>query len=314
MYSGQCKNQMEFLSKQKTVAADCSFSNKEEVIKFLFLIHYTNERVNDYLIEHIKLKNSLAYVLQLAKTVESTVQMETLSKQLLQHVGKLNQTKIHGFNKQQKHGPRISKSKCHNNQSQSHPRLGSHGGRCGNCGSSHQPKECYRCHKKNHFSKLYRSSKSTGGDSIAKCHSCHDVHELEEKEIQFQYDTDAIKIKRTLIQFTIPVYESPKELSRNIVFDEISNHPKCLQHALKDPKLCKKVGNSDKVCFKLDTGASSNQLQIKNYLDLFPKKPVKDLSSTVASNVQLLTAKKSVIKQIGTVRLHVTHSNHAHVL
>ena len=45
-------------------------------------------------------------MLQVAKTVESTVQTETLSNQLLQNVGKLNQTKIHGFNKQQKHGPR----------------------------------------------------------------------------------------------------------------------------------------------------------------------------------------------------------------
>ena len=49
------------------------------MIKFLF---YTNERVIDYMIEHMKPKNTLANVLQLAKTVESIVQTETLSKQL----------------------------------------------------------------------------------------------------------------------------------------------------------------------------------------------------------------------------------------
>ena len=90
---------MEFLNKLKDVAADCSCSNKDEVIKFLFLIHNTNERVKDYLIEHRKPEKTLAIVLQLAKTLESTVQMENLSKQPLQNVGKLNQPKIHGFNK-----------------------------------------------------------------------------------------------------------------------------------------------------------------------------------------------------------------------
>ena len=214
------------------------------MIKFLFLVHNANERVEDYLIEHMKPENTLANVLQSAKTFESTVRMETLSKQLLQNVGKLNQTEIHGFNKQQKHGHKRSKSKCHNNHNQSHPRSGSCDNWYQNLGSSHQPKQCpaygkeyYRCHKKNHLSKLCRSSKSTGDGSIAKHHTHCDVHGMEEKEIQFQYDTDAIEIKRTLVQFTTPVYESSKELSRNVAFDDINNQPKCLQHALTDLKL-----------------------------------------------------------------------------
>ena len=277
VYSSQHKDQMEFLNKLKDVAADCSFTNKDKVIKFLFLIHHTNERVKDYLIEHMKPDNTLGNVLQLAKTVETTVQTETLSKQPLQNVGKLNQTEIHGFNMWQRHSPKRSKSKHHNNHSQSHHRSGSHGGKCCNCGSSINQKcpayerECYKCHKENHFSKLCRSSKSTGGGSKAQSHSCHDVHEMEGKEIQFQYDTDAIEIKGTLIKFTIPVYKSSKELSSNVAFDEISNQPKCLQCALTDFKLCNKAGNSDKVCFKLDTGVSGYLLPLKNYLELFPK-------------------------------------------
>ena len=75
VYSSQCNDQMEFLNKLKNVAADCSLSNKDEVIKFLFLIHITNERVKDYLIEHIMPENTLPDVLHL-----NTVQMETLSK------------------------------------------------------------------------------------------------------------------------------------------------------------------------------------------------------------------------------------------
>ena len=73
----------------------------------------------------MKPENTLADVLQLAKTFGSTVQIETLSKQLLQNVGKFNQTTIHGFNKQHKHGAMRSTFKCPNNHSQSHPRSGS---------------------------------------------------------------------------------------------------------------------------------------------------------------------------------------------
>ena len=101
-----------------------------------------------------------------------------------------------------------------------------------------------------------------------------------------------------------------KELLSNVAFDEICNQPKCLQHAVTNLKLCNKAGNYGKVHFKLDTGASSNLLPLKNYLVSFPEKYVKDLSSTDYPNVQLPTSNKSDIKQLGTVRHHMTHSNH----
>ena len=47
MYSSQCKDQIEFVSKLHDVANDCSFANKDELVKFLFLIHNTNKRVKD---------------------------------------------------------------------------------------------------------------------------------------------------------------------------------------------------------------------------------------------------------------------------
>ena len=167
---------MEFLNKLKDVAADCSCTNKDKAIKFFFLIHNTNKRVKDYLIEHMHPENTLANVLQSAKTVDSTDQTETLSKQHLQNVGKPNQTEIHGFNKHQRHGPKKSKSKHHNNHNQSYYRSGSCCGKCHNCGFSHQPKkclayekECYKCHKEKHFSKLCRSSKSLVVRTIKQC-------------------------------------------------------------------------------------------------------------------------------------------------
>ena len=47
LYSSQCKDQTEFMSKLCDVANDCSLANKDEIVKFLFLIHNTNERVKD---------------------------------------------------------------------------------------------------------------------------------------------------------------------------------------------------------------------------------------------------------------------------
>ena len=49
------------------VANDCSFANKDEIVKFLFLIHNTNERVKDQLIEKMKMMYTLTDILQLAK-------------------------------------------------------------------------------------------------------------------------------------------------------------------------------------------------------------------------------------------------------
>ena len=39
------------MSKLHDVANDCSFANKDETVKFLFHIHYTNEWVKDQVIE-----------------------------------------------------------------------------------------------------------------------------------------------------------------------------------------------------------------------------------------------------------------------
>ena len=74
-YSSQCKDQTEFMSKLWDVANDCSFANMNEIVKFLFLIHNTNERVKNQLTEKMKTTDTLTVILQLAKTVESTVLM-----------------------------------------------------------------------------------------------------------------------------------------------------------------------------------------------------------------------------------------------
>ena len=49
----------------------------------------------------------------------------------------------------------------------------------------HTKKNATGATRKNHFSRLCRSSKSTGGVITGQHHLCHDVHEMEEKGIQF---------------------------------------------------------------------------------------------------------------------------------
>ena len=85
------------MSKLHGIANSCSFENKDEIVKYLFIIHNTNDRVKDQLIKKMKTTDTLVDIVHLAKIVKSTFQTETLSKQLLQNVGRLGNmtTKVH---------------------------------------------------------------------------------------------------------------------------------------------------------------------------------------------------------------------------
>ena len=58
-YSGAYKTQSEFYHKLTSVANDCNFGNKEEIIKFLYLTHNQNTRVREHLLNkpHRHVKN-----------------------------------------------------------------------------------------------------------------------------------------------------------------------------------------------------------------------------------------------------------------
>ena len=75
--------------KPKEIANDCSFTNSDEVVKFLFLTHNQNSRFKDALLDKMKGTSTLTECLMTAKTVESTIKTEKLSKTFLQNVNKL---------------------------------------------------------------------------------------------------------------------------------------------------------------------------------------------------------------------------------
>ena len=113
---------------------------------------------------------------------------------------------------------------------------------------------------------------------------------------KFEHDTDSVGFK--CIQFMTPMFESSQD-SQNIMFDEMS----ILHCALTDLCLENKAKVSSKIRFTLDTGASGNLFPVSTYSELFPDHTMKDLGMAIDPSVELLTATKSSIKQLGNIYL-----------
>ena len=66
IYSNQFKTQSDFYNHLQSVAKECNFSNREEVVKFLFLTHNNNTHVCEDLLKEMKEDTSLATMLNIA--------------------------------------------------------------------------------------------------------------------------------------------------------------------------------------------------------------------------------------------------------
>ena len=64
---------------RKEVARDCSFTNADEIVRFLFLTHNQNTRVSEELLKTMKTTDSLHDALQIAHLAEGTMHLEELS-------------------------------------------------------------------------------------------------------------------------------------------------------------------------------------------------------------------------------------------
>ena len=82
------------MQKLKNIANDCSFTNFDKVVKFLFLTYNQNSRVKDTLLDKMKGTSTLTECLEIAMTVESTIETEKLSKTFLQNVNKAETTDV----------------------------------------------------------------------------------------------------------------------------------------------------------------------------------------------------------------------------
>ena len=83
IYSSQFKCQYDFLTRLREAAHDCSFTNTDEIVYFLFLTHNQNTRVREELLKSMKTTDSLKDTLQIAHLAEDTMTTEELSKQYL---------------------------------------------------------------------------------------------------------------------------------------------------------------------------------------------------------------------------------------
>ena len=91
VYSNQCKNQTEFMQKLKEIALETGFrpAVRDELIKFLFVTHNTDQKVRVYLLDKADPEKTCQDFLKLAKTVESLVKTENMSRELLAGAGKV---------------------------------------------------------------------------------------------------------------------------------------------------------------------------------------------------------------------------------
>ena len=97
------------MARIKELVKEGAFTQQEEIIKFLFVIHNTNDKVREYLIDKADPTKTCSDFLNLARSVESMVQTETMSKQLLQNVGKLSVSSVGQAKRQRQRS--FSKSK-----------------------------------------------------------------------------------------------------------------------------------------------------------------------------------------------------------
>ena len=86
IYSGAFKTQSDFYHKLNSVANDCNLTNKDEIVKFLYLTHNQNTRVHEHLLKELTDTTSLGDMLRMARMCEGTVHSEEISKQYLESV------------------------------------------------------------------------------------------------------------------------------------------------------------------------------------------------------------------------------------
>ena len=132
------KLNLSFYHKLNSVANNCSFTNNEEIVKFLFLTYNQNTRVHEHLLKEMQDTTSMTDMLCMAHVCEGTVYPEEISKQYLEPIKTVKQ--VDAINQHQRSAS-ASKGRGHG-QSQSRHRSQSKGrpsGNCSNCGSSHPP-------------------------------------------------------------------------------------------------------------------------------------------------------------------------------
>ena len=73
IYSSQSKDQTEFMTKLRELSKETGFKEPDELSKFLFVIHNTDTKVREYLIDKGNPNNTCTEFLTMARSVEGIV-------------------------------------------------------------------------------------------------------------------------------------------------------------------------------------------------------------------------------------------------
>ena len=226
VYSNQCKNQTEFMQKLKEIAKETDFRNdvKDEIIKFLFVTHNTDLKVREYLLDKADPEKTCQDFPKIAKTVESLVKTENMSRELLAGAGKVP---VGAKAKQRRFQ---SKSKSKERSDTPNRGGGSTTRQCKKCGKKHPPRKCpaykEKCHKckgMGHFARMCRT-KNPGREGYHPRQSRREHHEVERShypcgcshcsgpESDYELHEDSIQI----------VYNDTSDSHTHIRFDEVN--------------------------------------------------------------------------------------------
>ena len=97
--TGEIKTQSDFMYRLKDLSKQCEFTNSDEMVKFLFLIHNRHSEVKQELIECVTKGTTLIQCLEYARSVEGNLQSVELSKYVENAQPSTSTTDVHAVNK-----------------------------------------------------------------------------------------------------------------------------------------------------------------------------------------------------------------------
>ena len=331
---------MNFCTSYIVVGKDCKFKDSDDVIKLLFLINNMNVEVRSELLKEVKDTSTLDEYLDIAHRIESVAEAERLAKSTMSATQ--SNAQIDSFRSQTRGWGRGAY--CSSNRDgfqgkgrgKGWSRSGSHSLNCNDnacryCGKTHPPKSCptygmtcYKCNAKNHFTNVCRSGSGNRHTSHPRDFKKSQVKgkgKSQKKKVSeiledYDYDYDSEEegyeigeIKVHTIHSHFQSHKEPKlnptiAFKHNIVFDEMTS--KTYTKVYKDLLVCtKNAANQQRIHMKINTGAESNILPLREFKKIFPDTSMVNLYKTVRPNTILETAKGDEIKQLGYCKINV---------
>ena len=340
-------DQSKFLYKLCIVAKDCRFSHSDDVIKLQFLINNKIAEVRSELLKEVKDTSTLDEYLDIAHRIESVPEVEMLAKSTTSTTHSNVQidsfrSQTRGWGKGTYHGDNrggfpmakvgvrdslevavtpLTVMPIHVSTAVKHIHP-SHAMLYG--------MTCYKCNAKNHFANVCRSGSSNRSTShsrdLQKSHVEGNGKEKSQKkrvnevleDYSYDYDSEEEgykigKIKICTIHSHFQSHKEPRPNSViafkcNIVFNEMTC--KSRTKVYKDLLVCTKNGtNQQWIHMKINTGAESNILPLREFKKIFPDISMVELSRMVRPNTILETAKGDEIKQLRHCKISVSFAD-----